>query len=396
MAYKNSYRDVIAYKLRHVGLRELVNIAFLNIVEMALIRASQAFPSLNFSPRSIQIESTTRCNLKCTHCELSYWTEPAADLRVSDFEKVLDHLPKLKRVELTGIGEPIMNRDFYRNLALIKSRGIRISMTDNFTMMTEKAVRRIIDLDVDRIAISLDGATKETFEKVRIGANFDVVTRNARRLVQMRRESGKLKPELLANFVVTSNSYVEATAIIELAHDIGIGLVQFDCVKTFEKTEGLEAEFFDERFNASLEKAFERARQLGVIVKWTFFEKNVPVEHCTSPWNRAFVTRDGYVHPCCLTTQTGDRQAQNRRSLGNLIESPIADIWKAAGLSTLRKNMKDGVLPHACHQCPSYSGRPDPVGKAQEAAWRPSPSVATIVVSPRKRGEEKERATHSD
>ena len=82
MAYKNGIGEVIAYKLRYVGLRELVNIAWLNLVERVLMRISRTFPSVDFSPRSIQIESTTNCNLKCTHCELSYWTEPAVDLRL--------------------------------------------------------------------------------------------------------------------------------------------------------------------------------------------------------------------------------------------------------------------------------------------------------------------------
>src|SRR5687768_11244897 len=106
MIYKNSYRDVLAYKLRHVGLREMLYLGYLHISEAVLLRANQLFPSLILSPRSIQIETTTRCNLKCTHCEISYWTEPAADLKLPDFERILNHLPKLKRVELTGIGEP--------------------------------------------------------------------------------------------------------------------------------------------------------------------------------------------------------------------------------------------------------------------------------------------------
>jgi len=217
--------------------------------------------------------------------------------------------------------------------------------------------------------------------------------RNARRLVQMREAMGRRKPEVLANFVVTSDSFCEAQAIVELANDLGIKLVQFDCVKTFENTERLDTEPVGAEFSASLDRAFARARELGVIVKWTFFEQDVPVEYCTRPRNRNFVTRDGYVHPCCLTTQTGNRQAQNRRSLGNLIDSPMEEIWKGAAFTTLRKNMREGVLPHACHLCPSYTGRADPVGKAQEAAWGQSAHVAPVVVVPRKRGAEQSVAS---
>ncbi|CAN5169806.1 radical SAM protein [soil metagenome] len=388
MIYKNGLGAVLGYKLRSVGLREMFRIVGLNIEEAVLLRVARKFPSVYVSPRSIQIETTTNCNIRCTHCELSYWTEPAADMRLPELKKVFEHLPKLRRVELTGIGEPIMNRDFYRIVEYIKSRGVRISMTDNFTMMTEKAAQRIIELGVDRIAISLDGATKETFEKVRVGADFDKVTRNARQLVDMRRKMGRLKPEVLANFVVTANSYTEAPAIVELAHSLGIGLVQFDFVKTFDKTETLGTETGMTGFDATLENALERARALGVVVKWAFYEEDVPVENCSRPWNRNFVTRDGYVHPCCLTTQTGDRQAQNRRSLGNLIDQPFEDVWKSDVFTTLRKNVEAGVLPHACHMCPSYTGRPDPEGTAQAAAWKPSGRVQPIVIQPRKRGSE--------
>ena len=386
--YKSATRDVLAYKLRHVGLREMLYLGYLHISEAILFRANQIFPSLIISPRSIQIETTTRCNLKCTHCEISYWTEPAADLKLPDFERILNHLPKLKRVELTGIGEPFMNRDFFDIVALLKARNVRISMTDNFTMMTEKVARRIIELGVDRIAISLDGATKETFEKVRVGSNFEMVTRNVRRLVELQRELGRRKPEILINFVVTADSFREAPAIVDVAHELGVRVVQLDCVKTFDKTENLATNSEAAEFSASLDKAFERALVHGIIVKWMYFEQNVPIEQCTRAWNRNFVTRDGYVHPCCLTTQTGDRAAQNRRSLGNLVDSPFEEIWNSAAFTTLRKNMKDGVLPYACHQCPSYTGRPDPVGEAQAAAWQPARNVSPAVFIRPERGAE--------
>ena len=58
----------------------------------------------------------------------------------------------------------------------------------------------------------------------------------------------------------------------------------------------------------------------------------------------------------------------------------------------MRRNMKDGILPNACRLCPSYTGRPDPVGKAQEEAWRASPVVVPVVVAPpRKRNQAQAR-----
>ena len=60
--------------------------------------------------------------------------------------------------------------------------------------MTEQAARRIIELQIDQIFLSLDGATKQTYEQIRVGANFDKVISNTRRLIQIKREMRRAAP----------------------------------------------------------------------------------------------------------------------------------------------------------------------------------------------------------
>ena len=79
---------------------------------------------------------------------------------------------------------------------------------------------------------------------------------------------------------------------------------------------------------AKFHEALTRARRWGVLVKIELFDKR-PVKSCDFPWKRNFVSYDGYVHPCCYTTQTGDRASQNQRSFGNLINSSFEEIWKS-------------------------------------------------------------------
>src|SRR4029434_4755546 len=99
----NSYWDLLHYKIRYTGLLNAIRVGYLDLSESLIYAMSRRVPSVFISPRSIQIECTTRCNLKCTFCELSYWTEKPADLRYENFEKMVRHLPKLKRIDLTGI-----------------------------------------------------------------------------------------------------------------------------------------------------------------------------------------------------------------------------------------------------------------------------------------------------
>ena len=354
----NSAWELLRYKIRHIGVRNTLRVAYLDWAEHLAFRLAKRFPAMSITPRSIQIECTTRCNLKCTMCEISYWSEKGGDLQVANLSKLLGHLPRLKRVDLTGIGEALMNRGFFEALELLKSHGLYITLNDNFTLMTETAARRIIGLGVDQIFLSLDGATKETYEKIRIGADFDKVIANARRLIRLKKDLRKKRPEIKINAVVCSTNYRELPAIVALAHDLGIGMVQFVNVITFEHTSELETTALRRDIGESFDKALEAARRLKILVKIELFEKQ-PVQRCDFPWKRNFVTYDGFVHPCCYTTQSGDRAAQNVRSLGNLLDHSFSELWNSRRYSEFRKKMHSGVLPYQCQDCPKYAGRED-------------------------------------
>jgi pyrroloquinoline quinone biosynthesis protein E len=358
MGLVNTRGELLLYKVRATGLRNTIRVAYLDLSEDLFYRISKRFPSISFAPRSIQIEITTRCNLKCTFCELSHWTEKPTDLTFETFHKMITRLPKLKRVDLTGIGEALMNRDFFRMVELLKSRRIHITLNDNFTLITGSAARRIVDLGVDQMFLSLDGATKDTYEEIRRGANFEKVIQNVRGLLQLKRQQRRFLPEVKINSVVCLSNFHEMPAIVELAHDLGIGMVVFVNVVTFEGTTDLDTRRVHQEVQSTLSATLQRARELRVLVKTELFEP-LPVQQCDYPWKRNFVTHDGYVHPCCHTTQTGDRTALNFRSLGNLLRTSVDEIWTGPGYAAFREKMKRGTLPTQCAHCPKYSGKAD-------------------------------------
>ena len=356
---KNSISALLRYKLSYVGLPNTLRVGYLDFGDRLLMQLSKLFPRINFSPRSIQIECTTRCNLKCTFCEISYWTETPADLEFDNVQQMVAHLPKLKRIDLTGIGEALVNQNFFEIVKFLKQRGIYITLNDNFTLMTEQTARRIIDLGIDQIFISLDGATAKTYESIRRGAKFERVIANAKQLMRLKREMGKKLPEVKINTVVCDVNYHELPAIIELAHEIGVGMVQFVNIVTFDDTSSMGTAEQREQVRQKFDEAIARAKELDILVKVELFDK-LPVQQCDFPWTRNFVTYNGYVHPCCYTTQSGDRTGQNSRSLGNLVDRTYADIWQSDEYVAFRDKMARGILPKECAHCPKYYGKPDP------------------------------------
>jgi pyrroloquinoline quinone biosynthesis protein E len=357
MGLTDSKLALLRYKLNHVGVKNTLRVAYLDFYESILHQLSKRWSSLSFAPRSIQIECTTRCNLKCTFCEISYWSEPPADLQLENVQQMLAHLPQVQRVDLTGIGEALMNPSFLNIIEVLKSQGIYITLNDNFTLMTDATARRLVELGIDQIFLSLDGATKQTYESLRRGANFERVIANVRRLLAIKREMKQKLPEVKINTVVCSENYHELPDLVALAQKMGIGMVQFVNVMTFEETNKLDIS--GDQVQQKFEAALALARQLGILVKVELFQK-LPVQQCDFPWTRNFVTHDGYVHPCCYTTQSGDRTTQNQRSLGNLLSHSFTEIWQGQTYKIFRRKMAAGILPYQCAHCPKYSGNPDP------------------------------------
>ncbi|MGB5637103.1 MAG: radical SAM protein [Waterburya sp.] len=358
MGLKNSMLALLRYKLNYVGLYNTLKVGYLDLGDRLLMQLSKRFPNLSFSPRSIQIECTTRCNLKCTFCEISYWTETPADLEFDNVQQMVAHLPKLKRIDLTGIGEALVNNNFFEIVKFLKDKGIYITLNDNFTLMTEQTARRIIDLGIDQIFLSLDGATADTYESIRRGAKFERVIANVKRLVALKQEMGSKLPEVKINTVVCNTNYQELPAIIEIAHEVGIGMVQFVNIVTFDDTSSMGTRELRQEVRQKFNEALNKAQELGILVKVELFDK-LPVQQCDFPWTRNFVTYDGYVHPCCYTTQNGDRKAQNSRSLGNLAKDTYGNIWQNDEYTEFKAKMAQGILPHQCAHCPKFEGKPD-------------------------------------
>lgn len=176
--------------------------------------------------------------------------------------------------------------------------------------------------------------------------------------MQLKWHMRKKRPEVKINTVVCRANYRELPAIVELAHDLGIGMVQFVNVITFQDTARLTTASVEHEIRAKFKEAWLRARELGLLIKVELFTK-LPVQQCDFPWKRNFVTYDGHMHPCCYSTQTGDRAAQNQRSLGNLGDHPFSELGKSDVYSMFRSKLQSGILPAACHHCPKYVGIPE-------------------------------------
>src|SRR5262245_5608534 len=135
-------------------------------------------------PVVASVETTMFCNLECPMCFqfLNGTTVSGPHMDLQLFEKIArEILPVIDVLQPSVSGEPLMSRGLDRMLELAAAHGVRLDYTTNGTLLTRAMIRRILPT-LGQLFVSFDGATRETFERLRRGASFDQVVANIREL----------------------------------------------------------------------------------------------------------------------------------------------------------------------------------------------------------------------
>ena len=104
-------------------------------------------------PVCLYLETTNRCNLLCTTCPRTFEElEPEADMSWELFTSIIDQYPKIARVVLHGVGEPMLVKELPRMIRYLKERGVYVLFNTNGTLLTKANGQKLIDAGPGRIA----------------------------------------------------------------------------------------------------------------------------------------------------------------------------------------------------------------------------------------------------
>ena len=259
-------------------------------------------------PQYIEVETTTACNLQCRICEHTYWDEPNVHMTFPQFKHIVDQFPSLKWIGMTGIGEAWTNPEFERMLRYVKGKGIYVELYDSFFYTDDEKARLQVELGVEKIFVSLDAATKETYESIRVGSNWDLVTGNIVKLDKWKKRLHKYFPELCFHFIVTNDNIHEMVDYLDMIRELGVDVhfVQFTrMLHDFPEVKDQFVEIPEDIKEAVL----KRGQELGIQVGWnaTVPQHKPPASTCLAWW-MPFVFVDGTVIPCCALNEQNDRR----------------------------------------------------------------------------------------
>lgn len=361
------YKKSIQHLLRKKSLKSVRNFLFVKYFvadeggEVAVLNnliGATKLSSLAPYPFKIEVEHTTICNKKCILCERTYWQEKSERLTLEQFKQIVDQFPGLKWINVTGEGTGFLNPDFLKIIEYLRSKDVSVNFVDEFDFIDEEKAQKLIELGVNCIWISMDGATKETYEKIKVGCNFEKAVNNIKMLLNLKRKLHSPFPMLCFRFVVNRLNYQEMPKMVELVHsfgDLGEGSkLEFVGLLTFKE---IEKYYLPEVPKEILEKTIEVGKKLGMRVQFSHISESKlpPVEKCAA-WTEPYIMIGGYVLPCCAVLMSNKRDFLRQYAFGNLYQQPFKEIWYSDRYKKFREMVlkNNEKVPILCVGCRAF------------------------------------------
>src|SRR5437868_13029136 len=181
-------------------------------------------------PTFLQIEPVGQCNLRCQMCPIQFRRDgpphgPPAFMAWETFVRLLDEFPGLRELQLQGLGEPMMHPRFFDMVAHAVARRIYVGTNTNLTLLNARRAELCITSGLAELHASIDGATRQTYERIRVRAYFDRILSNLGSLLDARRRLGSATPRVRLVAVAMRQNLHELPDLVRLAHRLGIEAV---------------------------------------------------------------------------------------------------------------------------------------------------------------------------
>lgn len=267
-------------------------------------------------PLFLLTETQYTCNLRCIHCvhghedlknKYAYQNEMSFEL----YRKIIDeasqyHCPS---IGLNSTNEPLLTRDLAQRIRYAADSGFMdIMINTNGLLLTENKIEQLIDAGLTRLMVSLDAFTNETYEKIRVGSNFERVIKNIELFLNMRSRKQQQLPLLRISLVRLSFNEHEIDAFIEYWRD----RADYVAIQEFASPEP----------SWDFESFFSGSRT------------TIDGFSCPQPWQRLVIQGDGSVLPCCS-------QFSQELKVGNVQEQSIRTMWHSPAMERLRTLHKE-------------------------------------------------------
>jgi radical SAM protein with 4Fe4S-binding SPASM domain len=281
-------------------------------------------PTIHGLPISISFEPTTSCNLRCPECPsgLRSFTRATGMLGQPLFQNVIDQLaPTLSYLTFYFQGEPYLHPQFLDMVQYAASRNIYTATSTNAHYLKDENARLTVESGLDRLIISIDGTTQDTYQSYRVGGSLEKVIEGARNIIAWKKKLKSRTPHVMFQFLVVKPNEHQIPEVYTLAKQIGVDQVVLKTAQIYDYANG--SDLIPEQ------DQYSRYRKMN---DGSYTIKNSLDNHCWKMWHSCVITWDGKIVPCCF-----DKDAHH--VLGDLTKNSFEEVWNGEAYNSFRASL---------------------------------------------------------
>ncbi len=287
-------------------------------------------------PYTVIIEPINVCNLNCEVCSIpqKYITKDRKTLEFNDFGRLIDGLKNYTHnVLLFFGGEPLLNNKIYQMISYAEENNMDTEISTNAMLLKKDVSKKLIESGLSYLIISFDGASKESYEAFRRGADFETVKENVKYFCLKKKDMGRNKPIVELQCVVTRFNEHELKEVESLGKWLGVDRLRF---KSLSLGEFIYSKSEVSEFAKKWLPIYGKKRYTLNGVKTTRYNK--------CPQREILVILvDGTVTPCCF-------DINGTYSPGNLLKTDFKTLWNSKEFKEMQKN-KINMKFLLCEKC---------------------------------------------
>ena len=281
-------------------------------------------------PISVILELVNRCDLECTMCYQGFRNDAKkSTLELDDIKKLFHEFEKNKLDALLfSTSEPLLYKKFFKVLDLAeKAKIMDLFLFTNGGLLNNKNSKLILKSSLTRLFVSIDAATEETYDKVRVPVNKKIlntsrlkkIENNVKNFIKLRNSLGLKLPLTRVSFVAMKTNVHEVDKFIEKWIDV---------VDSVEIQKENSIDFYDDL----KKKKFDNKKLL--LKKY----------NCNEPWGQVAIHSDGVVGPCCNTVG-------RNVPVGNILNQSLKEIWQGTEMNAIRESFLNNKPGRVCQLC---------------------------------------------
>lgn len=311
----------------------------------------------------VRMDITNKCNLLCKMCFYPATVgQPKFDMEPDLFRKIASQVfCYASTVSLACQYEPLMSRHFDEILEIVAEGPCpRVGFVTNGTLLTRRRCELLAENPhMESIAVSIDGATKETYERIRVNARWEKLIENLETLAAVKAARNTPRPYVQLNMVLMKSTIGELPQLVDLAKQVNA--VVIEAIRYLPMNVGMDEAIEDwEAVMPVLVEAKRRAHDQDIYLMLPVRDERLdayelpPFEapdtsretgeyscFCEAPWRAVQIYPNGDLHPC----------GYFGKAFGNLRERDFLEIWNSRPYLQLRRSLKRMRLNSVCTAC---------------------------------------------